>query len=472
MRKCVIFGCGFQGRTSIHKLSKFYDVICWSDNNAELWDTEIENLPVISTSKLAELCAEQDIDVFICTLSFQPLISQLRSTCDNLFICAWGFFYRVGRDCVLYPYALEKAQPYSKVKPDEKNIFFVQDTPCIRTHKIASVMAGRGYSVFLLYVFCPPEDTMYASYCGQYQKIFTVSSPDELMTFVNMSEFDIVHSSNAPDIITNVLLHTNKKIVFDVHDTVTLAGDEPITFMNLIFENLANTACKGLIYTSPGILAISKKRYNIGDKPAISLGNLPLREITLETRLSRLSERDGELHLVYAGSISRIPGNPKNTIIQWRRICAAGIHIHFYTNMNPDYCHGLVEEIPRLHYEGMVSRNALLREMTKYDAGLFILNINDENRTFLETASPNKLYEYLNAELPVICCDLDLCRDFIDRYNAGIILDFDEDIFQQIEDACKIKIGKGFLTRHHLTMEASGEKLEQFYQDVMACKER
>ena len=48
-----------------------------------------------------------------------------------------------------------------------------------------------------------------------------------------------------------------------------------------------------------------------------------------------------------------------------------------------------------------------MEEMTKYDAGLFVLNINDENRTFLETASPNKLYEYLNAELPTICCDLD-----------------------------------------------------------------
>ena len=313
----MIFGCGFQGRTSIHKLSKFYDVICWSDNNVELWNTEIDNLPVLSTSKLAELCAEQDIDVFICTLSFQPIISQLRHISINLFVCVCGFFYRVGRDCVLYPYALGMTKPYHKVKPDEKSILFVQDTPCVRTHKIASVMAGRGYSVFLLYVFCPPEDTMYVGYCGQYRGIFTVSSPDELIAFVKMSDFDIVHSFNAPDIITNILLHTNKKIVFDVHDTVTLAGDESITFKNLIFENLANTACDGIIYTSPGILAISKKRYHIGDKPAISLGNLPLREITLETRLSKLSEHDKELHLVYAGSMSRIPGNPKNMIVQW-----------------------------------------------------------------------------------------------------------------------------------------------------------
>ena len=110
--------------------------------------------------------------------------------------------------------------------------------------------------------------------------------------------------------------------------------------------------------------------------------------------------------------------------------------------------------------------------MTKYDAGLFVLNINDENRTFLETASPNKLYEYLNAELPTICCDLDSCREFISKYHAGIILDFAGDIFQQIKAACMIKVGKGFLTKHRLTMESSGEELEQFYQDVMAGKER
>ncbi|MDD7056767.1 MAG: hypothetical protein PUI26_08135 [Selenomonadaceae bacterium] len=465
MRKCIVFGCGFQGRRSVHKLRKFYDVLCWSDNNKQLWGTEIEELPVVEPERLAELCADETVDIFICTLSFQPLVAQLQPICRRLFVCMWGFIYRMADDGVLYPHALNIVQPYHKATPDEKNILFVQDIACYRTHKIAAVMAGRGYKVFLLYIFAPPESTPYS--VEQYQDIYTVGSPDELIEFVNQSEFDVVHSSNEPDFITNILLHTNKKIVFDVHDPVTMSGDEPVTFENLIFENMAHTACDGILFTSPGILAIGKDRYHIGDKPALSLANMPMKEVELEERLPKLSVGDGQIHLVYEGSMSKVPGNAKNMVEQWKKLCAMGLHVHFYTNMEAGYCQELVREIPRLHYEGMASRDVLLRELTKYDAGLFLLNVNEGNRTFTENASPNKIYEYINAGLPIIACQLEFCRKFLAQHHVGIVLDTEGDIRKQIAAARKIKIEAGYLTRNHMTMESEGEKLEKFYQSAM-----
>ena len=108
----------------------------------------------------------------------------------------------------------------------------------------------------------------------------------------------------------------------------------------------------------------------------------------------------------------------------------------------------------------------MIREMTKYDCGLALFNSVDNNRFHLEGASPNKVYEYINAGLPVATAGIKSLKEFVEGYHVGMALDFSKDIRQQLEEVRKLQIDKDFLTKNKLTMKSYGKELAAFYERV------
>ena len=121
-----------------------------------------------------------------------------------------------------------------------------------------------------------------------------------------------------------------------------------------------------------------------------------------------------------------------------------------------------------IHYEGSVSGEKLILEMTKYDCGLAVYNSVDSNRLLLEGASPNKLYEYISAGIPVVTAGINSLKEFVEQYRVGVGLDFSGDIRNQLEEACRVHIDSDFLTRNNLTMKSHGRELATFYERVKA----
>ena len=120
-----------------------------------------------------------------------------------------------------------------------------------------------------------------------------------------------------------------------------------------------------------------------------------------------------------------------------------------------------------IHYEGNMGSKALVDEMTKYDCGLAIFNVNEENKFFLETGTANKIYEYINAGIPVIVGDVETYIEFVETYKVGIYLDFSKDIKEQLEKARRIEIDENFLLNNQFTMESKCVKLAKFYEKVI-----
>ena len=54
-RKCVIFGAGERGTNIFRKLSIFFDVIAYADNNKDLWGRERNGTAIIPPDDLTEL---------------------------------------------------------------------------------------------------------------------------------------------------------------------------------------------------------------------------------------------------------------------------------------------------------------------------------------------------------------------------------------------------------------------------------
>lgn len=463
MKKIILFGAGFYGKNAYYKLKNQFEILFFADNNPALDGTELFGIQVIAGKKLKEIYSS-GVDIIICSGSHFQISAQLiEMGITEYYVMLEGFLYHNSDKETMIPVELNNYSYYRKEKK-EKNILYMQDTACIRTHKIASMMKDEGYKVYLLYTMAPPESNN-ESYAGIYSGIFSFSSMGGIIDFIENSDFDIIHSSNEPDILTNIALKTSKHVVFDTHDMNSLWGHDSIE--NLALEYVANTQSDGNIYTSTGVVEIAKQKYGLEQKEIFSLENMILDQEEIKDSYEKLSDIDHEIHCVYEGGMNGTDkASDRFFEPLWEKITECGIHIHFYSQADPVYCRKLDGKSEYLHYEGNMESKKLVREMTKYDCGLAIFQVTEQNRNFLETGTANKVYEYINSQIPVVVSELESYINFVEQYNVGINLDFSKDIKEQIKGACQIKISPDFLRSNHLTMKSRQKELADFYERV------
>ena len=463
MDKCVIFGAGDMGRKSYYKISQYFDVLYYADNNVNLQGKKLNGTEIISMDDLVTNYS-LEIKVIVCTFAYREIVNQLLERgISNYIIMLEGLMYSFDDTKVLIPYE-QNILPYYKKKNEEKNILFVQNIPCVRTHKIAALMKERGWKVFLLYLIAPSTENEKA-HEEKYEKVFSLSTQKGIVDFVSNSEFDIVHSSNAPDYLTALLLKANKPIVHDCHDMMTLKGYDNSHVLTL--EYIAHTQSAGVIYCAEGARRLAEKIFRRDDGKIFVLENYITKQLARKKNLTKLSEADGQIHCVYEGVISDDPQNSRFCEKIWEKITDHGVHIHFYSPSNEWYCKQLAEKNSYLHYEGNMGSLKLANEMSKYDCGLVVYNVNEKSRTHLEATSINKVYEYINAGIPAVVVGLQTWSEFVEKNKVGISLDLDKDIREQLQRASQIKIKDNFLSDNELTMEAKGEELEQFYEKII-----
>lgn len=464
MKKCVIFGAGNMGRKAYYKIGEQYDILYYVDNNSKLWNENVNGIIIVSPDFL-EKNISKNTKIFVCCQAYKQIVSQLNTLrFFNIFVSLEGLVYSYNERNLLIPQEVSSIERFQK-EQYEKNILFVQDSPCIRTNKIASIMKNRGYKVYLLYVESPTVDRS-EEYKTIYDKIFTFWTQSEIVNFVNESEFDIIHCSNAPDYLCALLINCNKPLVYDCHDMESLQGKDNLAILTI--EHIANTQSDGVIYTSVGVKDIAIKKFNRNAADIFVLENMILKQFEKECCLPKISKKDNEIHCVYEGGINGVNINSDRYFEKiWKKITDYGIHIHFYSQSDERYCMELDKKSEYLHYEGNKSSLELITEMTQYDCGLAVFNVNAENKIFLETGTANKLYEYINSELPVLVGNIKSYIEFVEKYNVGRQLLLEEDIKKQIENVCKLKIKKNFLQENGLTMESKADDLEKFYQNII-----
>lgn len=463
MKELILFGAGFYGQSAYYKMKDQYEILYYVDNNTSLVGTELFGIPVISAVQLKEIYSSK-IDIIICTRNYFQIGAQLMQMgITEYYVMLEGFLYHTNDMETMMPVELSEYSYFHK-SSGEKSILYVQNTACIRTHKIASIMKDAGYKVYLLYTLAPLESNN-ISFAGIYNDTFTFYTANGIIDFIENSDFDMIHSSNAPDILTNIVLETSKHIVFDTHDMNSLWGYDSVE--DLVLEYVANTQSDGNIYTSQGVAEIARKKYGLENKEILSLENMILDQEEIHEPHEKLSSFDKQIHCVYEGGINGKDKESDRFFERlWEKITDCGIHIHFYSQSDPVYCKRLEKKSDYLHYEGNMGSKELVKEMTKYDCGLAIFQITEKNRRFMETGTANKIYEYINSQIPVIVSELNSYIKFVEKYNVGIHLDFTKDIKEQIKNACQIKISSDFLQKNNLTVKSRAGEIMAFYEKV------
>ncbi len=467
MENCIIFGTGFTGKNAYSKLSLVYHVSAYADNNSGLWGKNINGIPVLAPSELREYQLKFQCDIVICSDYFKDIQKQLLGMgLESIRIIEPSSYmlYEYMPHNLLKPVnGMLIHEPYKKSE-NELHILFVQQHPCIRTHKIAEILNRKGVFASIAYIAEPPEEK-HPRYAGLYENCLPFFSIKDLVDYVNASEYDLVHCSNEPDSLTNIMLTANKPVVHDTHDFMSLNYKADRDMMTI--EYIANKMSDGLMYVNEYNREIAKEWFDIDERKTVIIENRPSDMSVCGKRLSKLSSIDHELHCVYQGGIHKNPNYFRYMEEIWLRIAESGVHVHFYTQADPAYCISIEQKHPNLHYEGNIDSTELITELTKYDCGLLLFKDLPDYQLLLDTALPNKIYEYLAAGLPEAVGNVRAHREFVERYSVGGYLDLKKDIKEQICEIAQIKIDDNFIERKQLTMKSQADQLIDFYQKTI-----
>ena len=277
-------------------------------------------------------------------------------------------------------------------------VLFLQQQPCVRAMKYAVGLAGqvelgfayRGRTLTELY--------------GAGDELFEAWYPlgDDpaaaLPEIVEAFAPDVIHSHNLPDELTVLALDSvDVPVIHDVHDMQSLRRTpyedgfpEPEDPPEL--ERRAAEESAALVTISPELVAELAARYTL-PRRVVAYANYALgRDLPRELP----APRERPPRLVYQGTLSTNGGHYDLRDL-FAAIAEQGISLDVYmARVVPEY-----REIPGIRVHDPLPATALLRELVHYDFGWAGFNAG-LNGAHLDTALPNKLYEYLGCGLPVI----------------------------------------------------------------------
>ncbi|RII36188.1 hypothetical protein D2A34_02085 [Clostridium chromiireducens] len=340
-----------------------------------------------------------------------------------------------------------------------RKVLFIQSVPCIRTNKVAKALSQKGIQVDILYSSVHPSQ-VYKNLKLPYKNIYQLQNVNEMIDFINDSDYDILYSSNEPDYLTVLFTATNKPIIHDTHDMMSLRSD--ITNEQIVLEYIANVKSAGNIYVNPMIRDIAVNKFNLKNKPILSLHSYIEEEQLPLKYYEKLSNIDGQIHCVFEGGLHGTIGHHRYLEPIFLKLAENNIHVHLHCPVDENYINKLLKKSKYIHYEGVTSPQNLIVEMTKYDIGLAIFNLTERNKTFLDTAFPNKIWDYLAASLPIMFADLISFKQFAEENGVGKVLNLDGDIKQQFKDVMDIKIDKNFLINKKWTMNRAAANIIKF----------
>lgn len=455
-KKCIIWGTGRSGECAYYKVKNSYTIIAFVDNNEKMWGQTFLGVSVIAPKQLMEI---QPCEIIIASVYYNEIADQL----IGMGIMDFMYIDKFSKLLTRNEFHLEN-NAIQRPRRTIKKVLFVQKDTCIRTYKIACMLKNRGITVDLAFLNSGP-DANFKNMQLPWDRIIPINNILEFVDYVNKEDYDLVHQSNEPDILTNLLLHSNKKVVHDTHDLMSLRAD--ITLDGIMCEFIANKYSAGNIYTTTELKDYAANKFDILNKKIFVLENMILENVKPKKYLDKLSKSDGEIHCVYEGGVHTDTTSTRYYIDKFLKLAENKVHIHFYSgNVSIDMYKELAANNYYIHYEGNKSLELLIEDMTKYDVGLLDFNITERNYKHLKSASPNKLYEYLLSGLPVATAKFPAYETFLAKYPVGKVLDWQKNIADQMKDIANISIPEEFLVKNKLTMDSNAESLVEFYENV------
>jgi len=270
-------------------------------------------------------------------------------------------------------------------------------------------------------------------------------------------------------------------VIHDCHEALTLRetgyyasdDEETIRITYPRQEKIANERSDGRIYVTEGVRDYIQQRYDVDPSRDMVFYSYVSESIVPSQLRRKISEKDGETHIVYIGTVtSRIKDSHYDLREIFRKIASYGLHVHIYVSIwgaKDKAYQRLAEENDLIDYHGHLDQKSLLQEIPQYDFGWAGFNANPKNRDHLDVALPNKVFEYIACGLPVLAFPHKNLRTFIDQYNVGLVFDSVDEMASQLKNGKLERIRRDVLnSRYKFTVEKNISRLIQYYKELHA----
>lgn len=308
-----------------------------------------------------------------------------------------------------------------------------------------------------------------------------------LKRIVNNIDVDIFHTHAEPNNIPRIVIeNSSKPVVFDGQDfTGIVSGIENLDKKTRDDEKYCFEHADGIVRKGPPfeINYYRQHGYKINCPETQWMGYCD-EDLFADMNVIKLSDEDGEIHLVFTGSISTDPNyRYKYFISLIKELAKQKIHFHIYPapleyKISKEYLE-LDQKEKYFHFHKPVPYKDLSKEIAKYDWGIIDASVMlpatfESKRWTIErrmTTLANKLFSYMEAGIPIIVAKMLVAmKAIVEENQIGFSIDNNEinKFGELIKDYDYLELKKNVRkTRDVLSLRNQVEYLEEFYQKVI-----
>jgi hypothetical protein len=357
-------------------------------------------------------------------------------------------------------------------------VLFLQRQPCIRTMKYAIGLHAGVPGVRLGFAY---QGRTLTSWYGAGDELFErwwrlpAADPRQALAAV-VAEFrpDLIHSHNLPDVLTVLALDVadgRLPVIHDAHDMQSLRAtpyedgfDDPEH--QDVLERDAVEGCAALIAVSEEMREELAARYTLPARTLLFANYALSRDIAQAIPPGR--SHDGPLRVAYQGSLS-VNGSHYDLRDHFRAVGEAGLLLDVYPNREVPAYRELAGTVPGMRLMGSLAPADLMRALPAYDVGWAVFNPL-LNAAHMDTALPNKAYEYLASGLPIAAGPHAALRRLVREHEVGVAIDHASELEPCVKEAGLARLRERVRDRRRLfTVEAHIGSLVELYAEVAAA---
>ncbi len=193
-------------------------------------------------------------------------------------------------------------------------LLFLQPQPCIRALKLAKGLKwALGEDVSLVFGYLDKTLTQLYGYGDEFFDEFVMLNREapakSISKLAERYKPHIIHSHNAPDYLTISAINAvdGIPIIHDTHDALTMRktgylshDDENRIHEYAEEEKIANEESSGRLYVTKGVGDYIRKKYSVDPEFDLVFHNYVSEDMMPWDLTDKLSDKDGEIHIVYA----------------------------------------------------------------------------------------------------------------------------------------------------------------------------
>ncbi len=284
---------------------------------------------------------------------------------------------------------------------------------------------------------------------------------------------DLIHSHNLPDSLTVLALDVvdgRVPVIHDVHDLQSLRQtpyedgfadpDDPAEL-----ESAAVKGCAALIAVSREMLDEIDARHATPERRLLFANYALARDLAPEG--SPRHDDGGPLRIVYQGSLSA-NGSHYDLRDHFVAIAGSGLRIDVFPNRDAPAYRALAARTRGLRLMDTHEPAALLRALPPYDIGWAAFNTG-LNAAHLDTALPNKAFEYLASGLPIAVGPHRALERLVADHGIGLVVEQPSELAGRLGDAdlpaLRARVAE---QRHQFTVEGHIGGLVDLYRETAA----